>query len=556
MNARATPAESPIVLGFEVGTGTQVDIPTSHMAVTGQTQQSGKTTTLEALVARSGMTALTFVTKRGEQSFQGGNRVQPYFRDRADWQFVDSLLEAALGEKNKYLRQFLIPICRSTNTLADVQREVRGGLKKAHGAKEGALIQLDAYLDLIVPEIAAADLAPTLDLAGGINVMDVSGFSTAMQMLFVQSALDWVNDRCRDTLVVIPEAWEFIPEGKGSPVKGSAVALARKGAALRNFIWVDSQDMAGVDKTILRACTVWLIGVQREANEIKRALQNIPAGIKKPSAADVALLERGQFFACWGRHCVKVYVQPAWMSEQSAIEVARGTAIGDSVKAAGAPRHTPPQEEPTVTPDEADTLRKRNADLETMVKNQQNQIDDLKKIVEAARAAASPASLAWRLRPGAIGAEASQQITAAPPPPGTRQLISDRLLIDDPGQISDFLLDALLGRMVKRAAETPSILSLLKIVPEIELRVEQRTVQIDGSNTEGRIVGMLAAGFFDAGSTNNAVRQEFKRTGPDSNNANIGRVLDKLVSWGFMTLEEGKLYKAVSTMKTSIRKSA
>jgi len=34
------------------------------LAVTGQTQQSGKTTTLEALISRSKLRALTFVTKR------------------------------------------------------------------------------------------------------------------------------------------------------------------------------------------------------------------------------------------------------------------------------------------------------------------------------------------------------------------------------------------------------------------------------------------------------------------------------------------------------------
>lgn len=37
-----------IRLGFEVGSGTPVDIPVRHMAVSGQTQESGKTTTLDA----------------------------------------------------------------------------------------------------------------------------------------------------------------------------------------------------------------------------------------------------------------------------------------------------------------------------------------------------------------------------------------------------------------------------------------------------------------------------------------------------------------------------
>ena len=106
-----------ISVGYEVGTAKSVWIPVRNLAVTGQTQESGKTTTLEALASRSGRTVLTFITKRGEGSFASGNRVLPYFRERADWQFVDALIEAALNEKNKYLRQFLIPICRTTKTL-------------------------------------------------------------------------------------------------------------------------------------------------------------------------------------------------------------------------------------------------------------------------------------------------------------------------------------------------------------------------------------------------------------------------------------------------------
>ena len=43
-----------IHLGYEVGTGRAVAIRVRHLAVTGPTQESGKTTTLEALVRRSG----------------------------------------------------------------------------------------------------------------------------------------------------------------------------------------------------------------------------------------------------------------------------------------------------------------------------------------------------------------------------------------------------------------------------------------------------------------------------------------------------------------------
>lgn len=38
-----------VLLGYEVGTGNPVEVPLRHLAVTGQTQEAGKTTALEAV---------------------------------------------------------------------------------------------------------------------------------------------------------------------------------------------------------------------------------------------------------------------------------------------------------------------------------------------------------------------------------------------------------------------------------------------------------------------------------------------------------------------------
>ena len=48
-------SESKILLGFEVSSGKPVYIPLHHMVITGMTQLSGKTTTIEALIHRSGL---------------------------------------------------------------------------------------------------------------------------------------------------------------------------------------------------------------------------------------------------------------------------------------------------------------------------------------------------------------------------------------------------------------------------------------------------------------------------------------------------------------------
>jgi len=554
--------KTTIHLGYELGTGNPVAVPLLNLAVTGQTQESGKTTTLEALATRSGAKVITFVTKRGEGSFADGRRIQPYFRDRADWQFVDAILEAALGEKNKFLRQFLIPICRKTKTLAEVHDAIRSGLKKTKGAwKEGAFVQLDAYLELIVPEIARARLASSLDLTAGLNVMDVSEFATPMQMLFVQSALDWVNERERNTVVVIPEAWEFIPEGKGSPVKSSAVTLVRKGSGIGNRIWVDSQDMAGVDKTILRGCPVWLIGVQREINEIKRNIANIPPPTGKPKPGDVAMLERGQFFACFGKTLVKVYVQPAWMEASEAIAIARGTASIETVREriyskpivqltpgeysqldpadqrrvtsfrallppAPWPHAEPKEEE--VNAAEAAALRERNAELERKVESLLAEIAALRGPAERAPAREQDN------HPG-VGTPAPMKAVMGSPPSHN---------IDE--------LDIFYKEIKRRILADPAVIAAVaQTRPEIEVNVTRQVIQIDHDKQPGFLAGLIATKYFDKPIPAADVVSELKRRGRSVHHTNVYRDLNRLAEQGFLTVEDGG-YQAVPGMKVNI----
>lgn len=520
-----------IHLGFELGTGEPIAIPLRHLAVVGQTQESGKTTTLEALIHRADdLDALAFVTKRGEGAFAGGATLPPYFRDRADWQFVDSLLEAQLREKNKFLRPWIMKICRNTRSLADVHREVKTALAKAKGIHEGVYTQLDAYLDLIVPEIGRARLAPAITLQRGLNVMDLAGYSTPMQMLFVQSAIDWILTHCRHTITIIPEAWEFIPEGKGSPVKNSAVALVRKGAGLHNFIWVDSQDTAGVDKTILRGCTVWLLGVQREANEIKRNLANIPAGIKKPKPADIAHLQRGQFFACWSDRTIKVYVQPAWMNETAAQRIARGEAQlsnhPDRAAGSAAARSPLPAGEPTPLVPLAPSVPSNDPDPQQEEPVDPRILQTLQRIdTKLDRALNSPASPAD---------PAAGPTTNAPAP----------LPADE---------EALYQRFKQRLLqEAPALVKILTQQPELNIEVERHVITADGSSCYGLIAQLIAEHQFDECLTATAVHKELQRRGYKGISARIYEQLPILAKQGFLTNEGKAGYKAVKGMKVNI----
>lgn len=324
-----------IHLGFEVGTGRPVSIPFGHLAVTGQTQQAGKTTCLEGLVSRSGSDAIAFLTKRGEGSFRVCEYIAPYFKDRTDWPFIKSVLEARAGEKLKYEMAQIINLCQeytgpegtwdAPETLADILHNAEIAMKsKVRGFVRNVYTVLTEYLREVVPGIETMPYSKTLDLEPGLNVMDLIPYQFHLQALVIRSAIEWVHGNADRTVVVIPEAWHFAPRRGQTPVRFAAEEFIRQGAALKNFLWIDSQDLASVSAVLLRQVKVWLFGVQREATEIEKTLALIPADVKKPTKAAIAHLGIGQFVACFDREMYCVQVQPAWLSSAHCEAVARG----------------------------------------------------------------------------------------------------------------------------------------------------------------------------------------------------------------------------------------
>lgn len=510
-----------IHLGFEVGTGKPVSIPLRHMVVTGQTQEAGKTTTMEALIARAKLPALAFVTKRGEKSFNTGRRIEPYFRERADWQFVVSVLEATMRERFKFERSWIMRACKGASTLADVHQNVRVQAEKAKGLSGDIYLQLDEYLKIVVPRVASVRFASGLDLVPGVNVLDMADaekFPPELQSLVMCSALEWIYKRCKGTISIIPEAWEFLPQGRGSPVKLSAVDLIRKGAGLRNYVWLDSQDIGGIEKEVLRSCPVWLLGVQREFNEIKRVLGNIPHPTAKPKPSDVARLKKGEFYACFGDIVVKTYVQPAWMDDEQAIAIARGTRTIAEIA------HPPePEPEPEPVMEEAVTAG-TDKKLDIL-------IGLMTTFVQKGNAATAAIAT---LTPEP---EAPKPVEAA---------VAGRIVTDE-----DVLYDRFKARLLR---EAPEILKVLLTVPELHVEHTVETIEVDGNSPRGRVARLILNGFFDSAKSAGALRAEMKRTGIDPG-SNLARdQLNPLTVMGFFT-REGDNFVAVPGMKTNIKKA-
>lgn len=317
-------SEKKILLGFEVGTGKPVHLRLHHLVITGMTQLSGKTTTLEALIQRSGLKAIAFITKRGEIGFQQYHEVLPYFKERSDWQYVESLIEATLRENQRFNRSWIIKASRGAKTLKDVLRNVEQRKEKARkdSLAESVYTNLAEYLKLVIPQIERFQFSDRVELQDGINVMNLSEMSLEMRNLVIRSVMEYALDKLSKTIIIVPEAWEYLPQYRSTPVKYFAEAFIRKGASVGNYLWVDSQDIAGIDKTPLRQCDNWILGRQKDVREVKRTREEIFKNT--PTEREIMTLKVGYFYACIGNDVHLVYVQPSWLSEQVAKNVALG----------------------------------------------------------------------------------------------------------------------------------------------------------------------------------------------------------------------------------------
>ena len=320
-----------ILLGFELGSGKPVHIDPDHAIITGQTRMAGKTETLNALVSRSGRRAIAFRTKRGEMAFDAVNILKPFYREpRAQrsryisWQYVKSILEASQGRAMNFEEAWIIRACDGARALRDVYENIKRLQEEARkGIDENQYLKLTAYFDIILPQLEEREYASRLKLEKGINLMDLESLTFEMCCLVMERTISHVMEKMRDVVVMLPEGWKYVPYQLTTPVKAAAISLAREGASIGNHIWVDSQDLRGVDNELIGQCTTWLLGVQVEENEAKRTRVSLGNRVK---VEDIQGLRLGHFYLRNKRNeLVHVYVLPAGVPE----EMGRRVAVGE-----------------------------------------------------------------------------------------------------------------------------------------------------------------------------------------------------------------------------------
>ncbi len=322
---------SKIKLGYELKTAKEIQIPISHLIVTGLSNLSGKTTTLESLIKRAGKKSVVFRTKIGEKSFLDSTVIPPYFKDRSDWQFVKGLIESTMKMRIRSFEQAkIIQICKTTsgNSLLEFKKKVDEKLTgKTNSFEFDIFTNLQAYLEIVLPKLQTISFSEKLELVDGLNVIDLERFSrdSEVQSLVIMSVLEEILYNFKDVIVVIPEAWKFIPQERGNPCKLIVEEFIRQGATNKNYLWIDSQDMSGVDKTPLKQISEWILGCQPEKNEAKHTFDQLPIPKStKPEIDRIMSLGKGIFIYASRDLTTEVYVQPFWLDDERSKKIALG----------------------------------------------------------------------------------------------------------------------------------------------------------------------------------------------------------------------------------------
>ena len=316
----------------------------------------------------------------------------------------------------------------------------------------------------------------------------------------IASTVEYVFQNLDGIIVIIPEAWEMLPQSRMTPVKWVAEQFVRQGATINNYLWIDSQDIGGLDKTPLRQCDNWLLGRMKEAHEVERIIKQL-LGLKAP-AKDIQTLPLGHFYGVIGDTAKKIYVLAAGVPEEVAIRVAKGEITPEYVrdtylKKAGiivAPGELDKEDELDLKWKELyDELKKKYDEQEEKIKLLQLEVSLLKSNKQAVVVGSSVTS--------------TNQT-----PPDTSD--SKRVTFS-------------------QEEEVPQEIVVRHEVPSLTVEVVGRQLLINTESTLGRVALLYSTGFFDTEKTVSNTQVEMMSKGW-SKDPRLSNFLDNMCKWGYL----------------------
>lgn len=423
------------------------------------------------------------------------------------------------------MRWAIMQVSRGTHSLKEVRNlaEKRRMEAKRSWDKE-VYEKLVAYLDLVLPELERVKFADSVSLGPGVNVMDLSGMKLETQQLIIASTIQYVYDKLDSVVVIIPEAWEMLPQFRMTPVKWVAEQFIRKGAAVQNYLYLDSQDIGGIDKTPLRQVSTWIMGRMMEAHEVERVLKQL-LGVKIPRK-EIQTLPLGHFYVTVGDQVKKAYVLPAGIPE----EVGRRVAIGETT-----PEHVKGMlEELRSRKEVSDLVRKERYEE---VKKELVQVQDQNKTLREQNEEMRKALHEYSIRGVEPFSSELKELKQAKKMLNARveKLVADLKLFEAlKTTLAEILPRAIPRVSIDTPPTLPSEVQVEHKIPTITVDVIRKPLHISTSSLEGRLAYIYAQGELgEKWFTVTHVNKVFNSHGwPRDPRAS--KKLDELCSWGFL----------------------
>jgi len=314
---------------FSVPSGEPVTLEPFHYAIIGQTQFSGKSTLIKRLadwVAAQGYMVLVFDTKETEADYAGfGEEVPVCLRETTDSFVLIGLLESMFRRRLTPYYATLSRLTEGAKGFDDIIARAKGleAKTKSSWLRDACRVLYD-LLGRLKQETSKVETVPQLKLYPGINRMAINDFSLEAQQLIVKNAFeDALTFYKRNLILVIDEAFKFLPQGYSSAASRAVMNVMTQGAKTGLFGWISTQFLAVTDKDPLKACAVKFLGTQDHITEVKHTLDLIPEARGKFSADDIMKLKLG--------HWILVRKRPAFVGVVYALPVGVPEEVGHKV---------------------------------------------------------------------------------------------------------------------------------------------------------------------------------------------------------------------------------
>ena len=286
---------------FTVPSGEPVSIEPFHYAIVGQTQFSGKTTLIKRLASwakDNGFKVLIFDTKETEADYAGfGREVPVCLRETTDSFVLIGLLESMFRRR---LTSYYATLSRLTegakgfNDIIERAKEMEAKTRSSW-LRDACRVLYD-LLERLQAETAKVKTVPRLQLYDGINRMVINEFSLEAQQLIVKNAFeDALRIYKRNLIIVLDEAFKFLPQGYSSPATKAVMHVITQGAKTGLYVWISTQFLAVTDKDPLKACAIKFLGTQDHITEVRHTLDLIPEVRGRFKPDDIMKLKLGHW---------------------------------------------------------------------------------------------------------------------------------------------------------------------------------------------------------------------------------------------------------------------